>query len=176
MHLVSESNKIPEDKQKSWRDEKNRLASIWSQTRSKARAADNRLTCWHVLTLRSADVPGSDGCLVPQRPRPSFTTQPDLPPQEKKRWKFPSEPLRVTPSVCACLSANASSFLKLGPPVGLQTLLTAHSHASLLPNSTSTRMRKEPLKFFSGAIFFLGARRHQRKLVKVVLLGGKWLD
>lgn len=62
-------------------------------------------------------------------------------PQEKK-WKFHSEPLRVTPLVCACLSPNASSFLKLGPPVGLQTLLTAHSYASLLPSSTSTGMRK----------------------------------
>lgn len=36
-------------------------------------------------------------------------------PQEKQ-WKIPSEPLRVTPSLCACLSANASSFLKLGLP------------------------------------------------------------
>lgn len=62
----------------------------------------------------------------------------------EKQWKFPSEPLQVTPSVCACLSATASSFLKLGPPVGLQTLLNAHSYASLLPNTTSTGMRKKP--------------------------------
>lgn len=90
----------------------------------------------------------------------------------EKQWKFPSEPLRVTPSVCACLSANASSFLKLGPPVGLQTLLTAHSYASLLPNSTSTGMRKKP-KVFLDYIF--GAWRYQRMLVMVVF-GKKLLD
>lgn len=118
---------------------------------------------WPMPISCSAEVPGSGGCLVPQCSRP-FTMQHDLPPK-KSNENFPLEPLRVTPSVCACLSANASSFLKLGPPVGHQTLLTAHSYASLLPNSTSTGIRKEP-KVFLDYIF--GAWRYQRKLVKVV--------
>lgn len=84
-----------------------------------------------------------------------FAIQHDSPPPQRKAMKIPSEPFRVTPSVCACLSANASSFLKLGPPVGLQMLLTAHTYASLLPNSASTGMRKEKKKSqkFSSTIF-----------------------
>lgn len=104
-------------------------------------------TYWCILIRCSAEVPGSNGCHVPQlkvsQCSHPFTIQHDLPPK-KCNENFPSEPLRVTPSVCACLSANASSFLKLGPPVGLQTLLTAHSYASFLPNSTSTGTREEP--------------------------------
>lgn len=72
---------------------------------------------------------------------PLYHTASFTPPE--KQGKFASETLRVTPSVCACLSANASSFLKQGPPVGHQALLTAHSYAPLLPNSASTRMREE---------------------------------
>lgn len=97
------------------------------------------------------------------------------PPQETQ-WKFPSQPLRVTPSVCACLSANASSFLKLGPPVGLRTPLTAHSYASLLPNGVSAGMREEPKVSLD---YICGARRYQRKLVKVFgffWVGRKLLD
>lgn len=129
-------------------------------------------TSWRMLISCSAEVPGSDGCLVPQPTVPQcsrpFTIQHDLPPKKCDE----KISLRVTPSVCACLSANASSFLTLGPPVGLQTLLTAHSYASLLPNSVSTGMRKEP-KVFLDYIF--GAWRYQRKLVKVVF-GRNLLD
>lgn len=98
----------------------------------------------YLLIRGSAEVPGLNDFHVPQlKVLSPFHYTAWFTPQEMQ-WNFPSEPLGVTPSVCACLSANASSFLKLGPPVGLQTLLTAHSYASFLPNSTSTGTREKP--------------------------------
>lgn len=126
--------------------EKNHRTLIWYKVKwreqiTKSHARADILAHVNIVLSRSPRLrlscasAHSASVLSPLYHTPWFT------PQEKK-WKFHSEPLRVTPLVCACLSPNASSSLKLGPPVGLQTLLTAHSYASLLPSSTSTGMRK----------------------------------
>ena len=113
-------------------------------------------TSWRMLMWCSAQVPGSGGCLVPQPTAPQcsrrFTIQHDLPPRRKAMkisLRTPqSDSISLRLPICKCQLISQARR----PPVGLQTPPTAHSYASLLPNSTSTGMRKEP-KVFLDYIF-----------------------
>lgn len=97
---------------------------IQSQVRSKLRTTDNKMMCqcrhagtYSYRAQQKSQAQTAALCLSPQclNALAPLSCSMIYPPQEKQ-WKIPSEPLRVTPSLCACLSANASSFLKLGLP------------------------------------------------------------